>query len=101
GSPFYRRTTLRLLRRLLGLEPGHHLAEALAGDLDGVVEVRLVKSVEVLHPPLVLGAPLLGELAAGDLGEDLLHFLLGLVVDDSRTPRQVAIFRRITDRIAH
>src|SRR5688500_11025122 len=79
------------LRWLLRLEPGHHLAQPLAGGFDGVVEVGLVQALEVLHAALVLGAPLAGELAAGDFGQDLLHFLLGLVVHDPRAAGEVAV----------
>src|SRR5678815_5502881 len=91
----------RLLRRLLGLEPGHHLSQALAGGLDGVVQVGLVEALEVLHPALVLGAPLLGELAACDLAEDLLHLRLGLRVDEARAAGEVAVLGGVADAVAH
>jgi hypothetical protein len=48
------------------------------GDFDRVVVVGFVQPLEVLHAAFVFGPPFLGELAAGDLGENLLHLRLGL-----------------------
>src|SRR5438552_3809799 len=51
------------LRRFLRLEPRHHLAQATAGDFDGVLVVGFIQPLEVLHAAFVFGPPFLGELA--------------------------------------
>ena len=50
---------------------------------------------------LVLEDEFLGELTVLDLAEDALHLGLGLVGDDARTARQVTVFGRVGDRVAH
>ena len=57
--------------------------------------------VELRPAVLVLGDPLLGEGAALDLGEDLLHLRPGLVGDDPRAPGHVAVLGGVGDREPH
>src|SRR4051812_12311278 len=89
------------LRRLLRLQPRHHLPQPAPGDLDRVVVVGLVEALEVLQAVLVLGTPFLRELAGLDLGEDPLHLGLGLLVDDARAAGEVAVLGGVADAVAH
>src|SRR5205085_676396 len=52
-------------------------------------------------PALVLGDPLLGELAAGDLVEDRLHLFFDGLVDDPGAAGEVAVLSGVGDREAH
>ena len=54
-----------------------------------------------LRPLGVLLDPLLGELAVLDFLEDLAHLFLGLVVDDARAAREVAVLGRVGDELVH
>ena len=42
-----------------------------------------------------------GELAGLDLGQNLLHLGAGLLVDDARAARVIAVFGGVRNRIAH
>ena len=57
--------------------------------------------VEVRRTGFVVTDELLGELAAGDLAEDLLHLGLGGVGDDARSAGEVAVFSSRGDGIPH
>src|SRR3954451_21084720 len=70
--------------RLAGRDPRHHGPQALADLLDGMLAALFPQGVEPGPPGLGLGHPLLGELAAGDLVEDLLHLLASGTRDDAR-----------------
>src|SRR5690606_25738319 len=59
------------------------------------------EALEVLAACLMLADPLLGELAALDLGEDLLHLGPCLIGNDARTAGQVSVLGRIGDRVPH
>src|SRR5262249_31590472 len=83
------------------LDPGHHLAEPAADLLDGVLGLALADGEELGAIRLVLEHPLARELPALDLAEDLPHLAAGLVVDDARAARVVAVLRRVRDRVAH
>ena len=50
---------------------------------------------------LVLEDEFLGELAGLDFVQDLLHLGLGLLVDDARAAREVAVLGGVRDRVAH
>ena len=50
---------------------------------------------------LVLQHPFLGKLAVLNLFQDALHLLLRLVRNDPRPARDIAVFRRRADRVAH
>ena len=45
--------------------------------------------------------PLIGEFAAADFFENSLHLGLGLLSDNSRTARVVAVFSRVADTVPH
>ena len=72
-----------------------------ADDLDRMVTSCVAHRLEVRHAVLVLRNPLLGELAALDLREQLPHRLLGLGGDDARAGRVVAPLGGVADRVAH
>ena len=53
------------------------------------------------RPALFSADPLLGEFAGLDFGQDLLHFLAGLGVDDARAAGVIAVFGGVGNREAH
>src|SRR5438270_13892995 len=91
-----------LLQALLaGRDPRHH-GPKLGADLLDLVFLRLTAVfVEVGAAVLVLGDPFIGEAAVLDLVEDAAHLGLGLLVDDARPARVVAVLGRVGDREVH
>src|SRR6185369_11342441 len=75
----------------LRLDPVHVGAQLLADVLDLGVGLLGAHALEVLLAGAVLGDPLARERAVLDLAEDALHLGAGLVVDDARTARVVAV----------
>src|SRR5690348_12282685 len=88
------------LSRVLA-QPAHHLAQPAAHLLDGMAAALLAQLVEDRPPRLVLQDPLLGEGAALDLAEDLLHLRAHPLVDHPRPAAVVAVFGGVADRVAH
>src|SRR5438477_1653413 len=86
---------------LVGVQPRHHRAEPRADLLDLGTPCRLPHSLEVREAVLGLAHPLLRELAALDLVQDAAHLRAGLLVDDARPARVVAVLGRVGDRVAH
>src|ERR1700722_16211339 len=84
-----------------GFQPGHAGAQLGADLFDGVGQVRLQQLGILAAPALVLRYPLACELSLLDLGQNLAHLLLGGLVDDARSPRQVAVLRRLADEAMH
>src|SRR5262249_22117048 len=83
------------------VDPRHHRAQVPADLLDLLALCLLAHALEVLLARLVLGDPLLRELARLDVREDLLHRLAGLVGDHARAAGHVAVLGRVRDRVAH
>src|SRR5436309_5629074 len=88
-------------RSEVGLDPVHHRAQLPALALDLVVGLLLAHALEILLPGAVLGDPLPGEGAVLDLGEQLLHRRARGFPDDALTSGEIAVFRRVGDRVAH
>ena len=59
------------------------------------------RALNLAPAALVLGNPFPRELAALDVGQRLLHGLARCVADNLLTARQIAVLRRVRDRIAH
>src|SRR5262249_28026524 len=87
----------RLVDELVLGDPGHHAAELGADFLDRVLGAHAAHGLEAGLSRLALGDPVAGEAAGLDVGEDALHLLLGLVGDDARTARVVAILGGVGD----
>src|SRR5437867_5380534 len=85
----------------LGLQPGHHAAQALAHVLELRRAGLAAEPEEVPEPAVGLRDPLLRELAALDLVEDAPHLVACLVVHHPRSARVVAVLGRVRDRIPH
>src|SRR3954454_4022646 len=86
---------------LLGLQPGHHLAQ-LPSHLLELGRLRVLpKSEELRETGLGLGDPLLREGTVLDLRQDLLHLLARVRVDHPRAALVVAPLRRVRDAVAH
>src|SRR4051794_30357702 len=84
---------------LLGLQPGHHLAQ-LPSHLLELGRLRLLpKSEELREAGVGLGDPLLRERAVLDLGQHLLHLLVR--VDHTRAALVVAPLGGIGHAVAH
>src|SRR5262245_46031522 len=82
-------------------EPRHHRAKATADLLDPQLAVLLAQLGEPRIAGLRLGDPLPGEGPRRDLLEDALHLRPRLVGDDARPAREVAVLRRVADRVVH
>src|SRR5215217_5655641 len=82
-------------------KPIHVRAELLALALDLVALALLAHAQEVLLPGAVLRDPLARERAGLDLAQDVLHRLAGRVRDDPLAAGEVAVFRRVRDRVVH
>ena len=61
----------------------------------------LEEFVVFLEAALVLLHPLAGEFTRLDFSQDLLHLLLGVLVDDTRTAGDVAILSGLRDLETH
>src|SRR5262245_27752394 len=85
----------------LGVDPGHEAAKALADLFDGMLALEAFVRVEDRAIGPVLEDPFPGELAGADLAQDLLHLGAGLLVDDPRPARVVAVLRGVRDTVAH
>ncbi len=90
-------------RRLLAIlgQPAHHAAQLRAHDLDGMLLFFLAQRVEVRAAGLVLRNPLPRELATLNVGQRLLHRRARGIAHNLLAAGQIAIFRRIRDRVAH
>src|SRR5690606_29075213 len=82
-------------------DPRHHLAELAAHLLDLVLAIGFAELLELAAPAATLGDPLLGELAALDLAEDLAHLVLHRRGDDARAASEVAVLGGVGDGVAH
>ena len=76
-------------------------AEFLADDLDRVLGFGFAEGHKFLAAGVLVGEEALGEAAVLDLGEDLLHGLAALGVDDARAADVVAPLGGIGDGVAH
>ena len=76
-------------------------AEFLADDLDGVLGFGFAEGHELLAAGVLVGEEALGKGAVLDFGEDLLHGLLALGVDDARAADVVAPLGGVGDGVAH
>src|SRR5688572_1703345 len=92
---------LALLSAPALLQPRHARTQLLAHGFELVIEIRLHEAVVFLAPVGVLLDPLLGELALLDLLENLAHLFLGLVVDDARAAREIAVLGGVGDEFVH
>src|SRR5579875_2420172 len=91
-----------LIRRdLAALQPGHHGAQLVADLFDLVLLGGPAHIVEGWTAVDVLGHPALGELAALDVLQHLVHRLPHPVVDDARPADIIAILGGVADRVAH
>jgi hypothetical protein len=79
---------LRLVDQLLLLDPGHHLAQALAHLLDLVLLGEAAHRLDLGLPAWFSRMNSLANSAGLDLGQDALHLRLGLVGDDARAAGQ-------------
>src|SRR5436190_6885140 len=86
---------------LVGVQPRHHRAEPRADLLDLGPPGLLAHLLEVREAVLGLSDPLLRELAALDLVQDAAHLRAGLLVDDARSARVVAVLRGVGDGVPH
>ena len=84
-----------------GVEEGHGLAEFGAYLFDLVGGFLLADAGELFAAGLVLVDELFGEGAVLDLGEELLHGLLGLIGDDAWAGFVVAPLGGVGDGVAH
>ena len=66
-----------------------------------MIGAGLAQCVEVGPTRLALGDPLIGELAGGDLLEDLLHLGLGGRGDDAGSAGHIAVLGGVGDRVPH
>src|SRR3569832_1546322 len=86
---------------LIGLDPGHHVTQFLTDHLDLMLTSEAAHGLQLGGAGLDLENELTREFAGLDLFQDLLHFLLGLLGDDARTAREIAVFSGVGDRVAH
>src|SRR4051794_29718784 len=84
----------------LGVDPVHRRPQFLADRLDLMLLLLFAHALEILLAGTVFRNPLLGELAGLDLAEDLLHRLTGGVGDHALAAREIAVLRRVRDRVA-
>src|SRR6266481_793728 len=92
---------LRAVDEAVRAEPRHEAAQLCADLLDRMVLGLFAQLAEVRRAALVLGDPLVGEGAALDVGEDLLHRGARLRADDPLAARHVAVLGGVADRVAH
>src|SRR5690606_1745093 len=85
----------------LGLDPRHQPPQLAPDDLDRVLALSSARRLECRRVGLVLQNPFASKLPRLDFVENLLHLGLGLIGDDSRTARIVAVFGRIRDAVSH
>src|SRR6476659_10958089 len=86
---------------LLGLQPGHHLAQ-LPPQLFELGRLRLLpKSEELGEAGVGFGDPLLRERPVLDLGQDLFHVFARLRVHYAGTALVIAPLGRVGDAVAH
>ena len=79
---------------LLGLKESHHVAKFLADFLDLMRRFLLPHFVKVGTTLFVLVNPFLRELAALDFGQNLLHALLRVGIDNARVRASSRRIRR-------
>src|ERR1035437_6228978 len=82
-------------------QPAHHAAQLRADDLNGMLLFFLAQSVELVAAALVLRNPFPRELAALNVGQRLLHGGARGIAHNLLSARQIAVFRRIRDGMAH
>src|SRR6185295_14725644 len=82
------------------LRPGHHCAKLCPHPLDLVLTVDLAQALEVGAGP-ALSQPLSSERSISHVIQDFLHGGSGLVGDDLRAARVVAILGGVADGVAH
>src|ERR1700728_4155852 len=85
----------------LGVDPGHQATQTLANLLDGMIALETLGRTKDGAVCLVFEDPFPGKLTGADLGQDLLHFDAGSLVDDARAPGVIAVFRRVGDAVPH
>ena len=83
------------------LHPGHEVAQLRAGLLDLVAGVLGAQALQLLVAVLDVGDEALGEGAVLDVGQDVLHALLGVGVDDARAGEVAAELRGVGHRVVH
>ena len=84
-----------------GIEEGHGGAEGFPDDLDGMLGFLFAVGVELLAAGGLVFEEGLGELTVLDFGEDGLHGLAALIVDDAGTADIVAPLGRIRNAVPH
>src|ERR1700728_787410 len=93
--------SLNRLFRLLTRQPAHHAAQLCAYDLDGMLLLLLTEIGEVIAAVFVFLDPLARKGSVLNIGQSLLHRSARGVAHNFLAARQVAIFCRIRNRIAH
>src|ERR1700674_4165151 len=83
------------------LKEGHHGPKLGAELLDGVGLRAMPRWQKVGTAFFVFLNPFFGEAAVADFGENLAHFLAGLLGDDPWARGVVSLFGSVADRIAH
>src|ERR1035441_665096 len=84
-----------------GVEKRHGGAEFLADDFDGVFGFGFAEGQKLLAAGVLVGEESLGKRAVLDFGEDLLHGLAALGVDDAGAGDVVAPLGGVGDGVAH
>ena len=83
------------------MQEGHHVAQLFANRLDRVIRFLFTHTLEVWTPGFVFGNPLPGECSVLNLGQDLLHRLADVRVDDSRPAGVVPVFGGVAHGVTH
>src|SRR5687768_16671966 len=83
------------------LDPGHHVTQLRADRLDLLLGAHATHCLEHRRARAVFENELASKLAALDFLEDALHLGLGLVGNDARPARKVAVLGGVRDRVAH
>src|SRR6266566_1291669 len=83
------------------LQERHHGAQAWTKDFDRVLALAATLRLKIGATLFVLFDPGFGKAAVANFGQHFPHFLPGLLGDDSRAARVIAVLGRVADGIAH